>query len=92
MGKTFFSRLAPDAIREFNMVRDKYCVSFARKAMLQCGLGLKKGVWKNFAIEAGASRNNSQDRSHFDGEPVPSLGADVEIVVVMNKSRMLSIL
>ncbi len=38
-----------------------------------------------FVIEAGASRN-------FDGEPVPSLGAEVEIVVMMNKSRMFSIL
>ncbi len=33
-----------------------------------------------------------ENRSHFDGEPGPSLGADVEIVVMINKSRMLSIL
>ncbi len=33
-----------------------------------------------------------ENRSHFYGEPVPSLEADVEIVVMMNKSRMLSIL
>ncbi len=33
-----------------------------------------------------------ENRFHFDGEPVPSLGADVEIVATMNKSRMLSIL
>ncbi len=45
-----------------------------------------------FVIEAGASRNNCENRLHFDGEPVPSLGAEVEIVVMMNKSRMLSIL
>ncbi len=54
--------------------------------------GKQKWSMKNFAIEARASSNNSRDRSHFDGDPVPSLGADVEIVVMMNKSRMLSIL
>ncbi len=54
--------------------------------------GAQKWSMENFAIEAGASRNNSRDRSHFDGEPVPSLGAVVQIVVMMNTSRMLSIL
>ncbi len=70
------------------MVRDKDGVSFARKAMLQCGLG--HGKFSQIKPELqGIIREN---RSHFDGEPVPSLGVDVEIVVVMNKSRMLSIL
>ncbi len=54
--------------------------------------GPQKWSTEIFVIEAGASRNNSRDRSHFDGEPVPSLGGDVEIVVMINKSRMLSIL
>ncbi len=45
-GKTFSLRLAADVIREFNMVRDKDGMSFARKAMLQCGLRLKNGAWK----------------------------------------------
>ncbi len=56
----------------------------------QCGLGLRNGVWKNFAIEAGPSKNIREIGRIFDGEPVPSLRADVEIVVMMNKSRMLS--
>ncbi len=37
-GKTFVLRLAADVIRGFDMVRDKDGGSFARKAMLQCGL------------------------------------------------------
>ncbi len=45
-GKSFFLRLAADVTREVNMVRRKDGVRFARKAMLQCGLGLKNGVWK----------------------------------------------
>ncbi len=45
-GKTFFLCLAADVIREVNMVRDMDGVSFARKAMLRCALGLKNGVWK----------------------------------------------
>ncbi len=60
------------------MVRDKDGVSFARKAMLQCGLGLKNGVWEISQLKPelqGIIRENS---SHFDGEPVPGLGADAE--------------
>ncbi len=41
LGKRFFLRLAADVIREVNMVRDKDGVSFVRKAVLQCGLGVK---------------------------------------------------
>ncbi len=91
-GKTFFLRLAADVIREVNMIRDKDGVSFARKAMLQCGLGLKNGVRKFSQLKPELQGIIRENRSHFDGEPVPSLGADVEIVLVMNKSRMLSIL
>ncbi len=54
--------------------------------------GPQKWSMKNFAIDAGASRNICENRSYFDGEPVPSLGAYVEMVVMMNKPRMLSIL
>ncbi len=43
--------------------------------MLQCGLGLKM-EYGNFAIEAGAQGIIRENRSHFDGESVPSLGAD----------------
>ncbi len=45
-GKNVFLRLAADVIRQVNMVRDEDGVSFARKAMLQCGPGLKNGVRK----------------------------------------------
>ncbi len=73
------------------MVRDKDGESFARKAMLQCGLGLKNGIWKISQLKTELQEIIRENRSHFDGEPLPSLGADVEIVVMMNKSRMLSI-
>ncbi len=60
MGKRFFLRLAADIIREVNMVRDKDGVSFARKAMLQF-VWASKWSMENFAIEAGASRNNLRE-------------------------------
>ncbi len=62
------------------MVRDMDGESFARKAMVQCGLGLKNGVWKILQL-----RPELQEISR-------DLGADVQIVVMMNTSRMLSIL
>ncbi len=74
------------------MVRDKGGLSFARKAMLQCGLGIKNGVWKIQQWKPELQEIIPENRSHFDGEPVPSLGADVEVVVMMNKSRILSVL
>ncbi len=67
-------------------------MSFARKAMMQCGLRLKNGAWKISQLKPELHGIIRENRSHFDGEHVPSLGADVEIVVMMNKSRMLSIL
>ncbi len=74
------------------MVRDKNGVSFARKAMMQCDLGLKNGVWKISQLKPELQGIIRENRSHFDGGPVSSLRADVEIVVMMNKSRMISIL
>ncbi len=74
------------------MVRDKDGASFARKATLQCGLSLKNGVRKISQLKPELQGIIRENRSNFDGEPVPSLDSDVEIVVVMNKSRMLSIL
>ncbi len=60
------------------MVRDKDGVSFARKAMLQCGLGLKNRVWKISQLKPELQGIIRENRAHFDGEPVPTLGADVK--------------
>ncbi len=64
-GKTFFLRLAADVIREVNMVRDKDGVSFARKAMLQCGLGLKNGVWEISQLKPELQGKNSREYVAF---------------------------
>ncbi len=53
-------------------------MSFARKALLQCGLGLKNGVWKISQLKLELQGIIRENRLHFDGNPVPSLGADVE--------------
>ncbi len=73
------------------MVIDKDGMSFARKAMLQCGLGLKNDAWKISQLKPELQGIIHENRSHFDGELAPSIGDDVEIVVMMNKPRMLSI-
>ncbi len=77
-GKTFFLRLAANVIREVFMVRDKDGVSVARNVMLQCCLGLKNGVWEISQLKPELQGIIRENMSHFDGEPVPSLGADVE--------------
>ncbi len=73
--------MAADVIREVNMVRDKDGVRLARKAMLQCGLGLKKWSYGKISqLNPELQEIIRENRSHFHGEPVPSLVADVEIV------------
>ncbi len=54
--------------------------------------GPQNGVWKISQLKPELQGIIRENRSHFDGESVPSLGADIEIVIMMNKSRMLSIL
>ncbi len=70
MGKRFFLRLAADVIREVNMVRDKDDVSFTRKAMLPCGLGLRNGVRKMSQLKTELQGKIRDNRSHFDGENI----------------------
>ncbi len=53
----------------------------------------KIGVWNISQFEAGAFKEIIREIGRiWIGEPLPSLGAGVEIVVVMSKSRILSIL
>ncbi len=59
--------------------------------MLQCGLGLRNGIWKISQLKPELQEIIPENRSHFDGEPVPSLGTDVEIVVMMNNVENASI-
>ncbi len=66
--------MAADVIREVNMVRDKDGVSFARKAVWASKMEYGKISQLKPELQ-GIIREN---RSHFDGEPVPSLGADVK--------------
>jgi hypothetical protein len=45
--KRHFLELAADAVRTVNNARDNNGVSFARKAMIRCGMGLDlRGEWR----------------------------------------------
>ena len=46
-GKSFFLKLAADAIRDVNLQRDENSLTYARKAMISCGLSRDfTGVWR----------------------------------------------
>ncbi|KAE9005224.1 hypothetical protein PR002_g16828 [Phytophthora rubi] len=46
-GKMFILKVAPECIRLVNLEKDKNGDNWAKKAMVQCGLGVPRdGVWK----------------------------------------------
>ena len=46
-GKTFFLKLAADSVRDVNMQRDENGLTYARKAMIRCGLSKNiNGKWE----------------------------------------------
>ena len=63
-------------------MNDKNGVSYARKAMIRCGLGLNPdGGWQESQLfpELQMAINNHQ--AHFDGTPVPEEAEVVEEIV-----------
>ncbi len=74
------------------MVRDKDGVNFARKAMLQCGLGLKNGVWEISQLKPELQGIIREIGRILMENLCLASELTLKIVVVMNKSRMLSIL
>ena len=77
-GKTFFLKLAAEAVRRVNLQRDKNGVSFARKAMIRCGLSLDiTGQWHVKQLSVELQQIIDTYRNHFDGEPVPPFGVEL---------------
>ena len=65
-----FLKLVAETVRAVNSMKDKSGVSYTRKAMIRCGLGLDlDGEWQEsqFFPELQIKINNHQ--AHFDGTP-----------------------
>ncbi len=71
-GKTFFLKLAAEAVRKVNAQRDKNGISYARKAMIRCGLSLDvTGEWRVKQLSVELQKIIHMYKNHYDGEPVP---------------------
>ncbi|EGZ27547.1 hypothetical protein PHYSODRAFT_466960 [Phytophthora sojae] len=72
-GKKFFLQLAVDAVRDVNHQKDKNVMSYARKAMIRCGLSLGiDGTWSVAQLYPHLQEIVAKHRTHFEGEPVTS--------------------
>jgi hypothetical protein len=71
-GKTFFLNLAAEAVRKVNAQRDSNGISYARKAMIRCGLSLDvNGQWHVGQLSPELLGIVAKYRQHFNGEIVP---------------------
>ena len=71
-GKRFFLQLAADSVRDVNVQRDANGLTYARKAMIRCGLALDvTGEWHIQQLSPQLQTIIAEHRNHFDGEPVP---------------------
>ena len=70
-GKRFFLKLAATVVRDVNKMRDDNGISYARKAMLRCGLSLDiSGEWRVEQLFLQLQDIIRRHREHFDGKSV----------------------
>lgn len=70
-GKRFFLQLAADSVRAVNEMKDKNGLSYARKAMIRCGLALDLvGSWQESQLFPELRTIISNHRAYFEGKPV----------------------
>ncbi|RLN69414.1 hypothetical protein BBJ28_00022260 [Nothophytophthora sp. Chile5] len=73
-GKYFFLGLASLAVQEVNAHRDENGLTYARKAMIRCGLSLDvDGKWSTCQLFPHLQEIIKKYPSHFDGEPAESV-------------------
>ena len=74
-GKTYFLQLAADCVRAVNSMRDNAGLTYARKAMIRCGLSLDvTGFWHVKQLTPEVQAIIAKYQNHFEGELVPSPG------------------
>ena len=66
-GKAFFLRMAADAVRDVNAMRDKDGLSYARKDMIMCGMALNtNGLWEVSQLKPSLQNIVRKNRAIFD--------------------------
>lgn len=82
-GKHFFLKLAASSVRKVNAMRDKKGMTYARKAMIRCGLSLDtNGLWHEGQLSPELQTIVRRHRLHFGGLTVPRLGSIPDSQVV----------
>jgi hypothetical protein len=73
-GKPFFLRMAAEAVRWVNEQHDQTGLTYARKAMIRCGLSLDiTGKWHEKQLNRDLQIIIEKHRQHFEGLAVPDL-------------------
>ena len=72
--KRFFLKLVATAVQEVNNCRDSQGLTFARKAMIRCGLSLDvTGQWHIGQLNPDLQNIIKNQQPHFGDEPVPEM-------------------
>jgi hypothetical protein len=72
--KQFFLRMTAEAIRRVNEQRDQIGLTYARKAMIRCGLSLDIiGEWHEKQLNRDLQIVIENHHQHFEGLVVPDL-------------------
>lgn len=67
-GKPFFLKIAAQAVRDVNMQRDENGLTYARKAMIRCGLAKQpNGLWEIKQLFPHLQNIIAKHRVYFDG-------------------------
>ena len=76
-GKRFFLELGAKAVRKVNGMCDAAGLSYAREAIIRCGLSLDvSGRWHEKHLFLELQQIMSKYPRHFEGVPVPTPGAE----------------
>ncbi|CAM6103572.1 unnamed protein product [Calypogeia fissa] len=72
-GKSFFLKLAASSVHHVNTLRDNNGITYARKAMIRCGMALNlNGKWEVEQLSPELQNVIKNHRAYFNGELVPT--------------------
>ena len=75
LGKRFFLQLAVDSVEDVNSQVCINGISYARKAMIRCGLALDiDGTWRIDQLFPHVQEIITRHQQYFDGQEVPLFG------------------
>ena len=70
-GWTFFLRIAAEAVRRVNSMRDEHGISYSRKAMIRCGLARDLcGRWRKEQLFPHLQEIINKYPENFNGESI----------------------